>query len=102
MVSAACRLRPGLERHQTLRQAVQRSYDPLLDAERSLLERWSVFSGGFDLQSACAVAGLDAADNYIVLDQLDTLDAQVASCRRLVNPAARFLMLEKIRQFARA
>src|SRR6185369_9541779 len=48
--------RRGLDRHQTLRQAVQWSYDLLDDAEKALLARCSVFSGGFDLQSACAVA----------------------------------------------
>ena len=51
--------RRGLERHQTLRHAVAWSYDLLDDAEKALLERCSVFAGGFDLQSACAVAGFD-------------------------------------------
>ena len=51
--------RRGLARHQTLRHAVAWSYDLLDDAEKSLLERCSVFAGGFDLQSACAVAGFD-------------------------------------------
>ena len=49
--------RRGLERHQTLRHAVAWSYDLLDEAEKSLLERCSVFAGGFDLESACAVAG---------------------------------------------
>ena len=41
--------RRGLERHQTLRHAVAWSYDLLDDAEKALLERCSVFAGGFDL-----------------------------------------------------
>ena len=49
------------------------SYDLLDDAEKSLLARCSVFSGGFDLQSACAVAGSDDGDEYTVLDLLGTL-----------------------------
>jgi class 3 adenylate cyclase len=48
--------RRALERHQTLRHAVAWSYDHLEDGEKTLLERCSVFAGGFDLQSACAVA----------------------------------------------
>ena len=44
--------RRGLERHQTLRHAVQWSYDLLDDAEKSLLNRCSVFAGGFDLAGA--------------------------------------------------
>ena len=51
--------RRGLERHQTLRHAVAWSYDLLDDAEKTVLERCSVFAGGFDLESACAVAGSD-------------------------------------------
>ena len=41
--------RRGLERHHTLRHAVAWSYDLLDDAEKTLLERCSVFAGGFDL-----------------------------------------------------
>jgi predicted ATPase len=32
-----------------------------------------VFAGGFDLQSACAIAGSDDVDDYAVLDLLDAL-----------------------------
>jgi predicted ATPase len=62
--------RRGLERHQTLRQAVAWSYDLLDDTEKSVMARCSVFSGGFDLQSACAVAGTDDIDDYRTLDLL--------------------------------
>ena len=41
--------RRGLERHHTLRHAVAWSYDLLDDAEKALLDRCSVFAGGFDL-----------------------------------------------------
>ena len=63
--------RRGLERHQTLRHAVQWSYDLLDDAEKHLLTRCSVFAGGFDLAGACAVAGSD--DEFATLDLLDSL-----------------------------
>ena len=64
--------RRGLERHQTLRHAVAWSYDLLDDEEKALLERCSVFAGGFDLQSACAVGGF-TIDDFAVLDLLDAL-----------------------------
>ncbi len=54
--------RRGLARHQTLRHAVAWSYDLLDDAEKALLDRCSVFAGGFDLQSACAVAWVPMTD----------------------------------------
>src|SRR4029078_9185905 len=65
--------RRGLERHQTLRHAVAWSYDLLDEGEKALLARCSVFAGGFDLRSACAVAGSDDADEFAVLDVLDAL-----------------------------
>ena len=64
--------RRGLERHHTLRHAVQWSYDLLDDAEKTLLSRCSVFAGGFDLKAACAVVGSD--DEFTTLDLLDAGD----------------------------
>ena len=92
--------RRGLERHQTLRQAVQWSYDLLDDAEKSLLARVSVFSGGFDLASACAVAGSDDLDEYAVLDLLEALVRKSLIIAERSSGRTRFSMLETIRQFA--
>ena len=92
--------RRGLERHQTLRHAVAWSYDLLDDAEKTLLERCSVFAGGFDLQSACAVAGFDDADDYAVLDLLDALVRKSLLVADRSSGRTRFSMLETIRQFA--
>src|SRR6202022_271258 len=58
--------RRGLERHHTLRHAVAWSYDLLADTEKTVLERCSVFAGGFDLQSAYAIAGSDDRDAYAI------------------------------------
>jgi predicted ATPase len=92
--------RRGVERHQTLRQAVAWSYDLLDDAEKVLLERCSVFSGGFDLESACAVAGFDDLDDYAVLDLLDALVRKSLLIADRSSGRTRFSMLETIRQFA--
>jgi predicted ATPase/DNA-binding SARP family transcriptional activator len=48
---------PALPRHQTLRAAMDWSYDLLSEPERALLRRLSVFSGGFSLEAAEAVCG---------------------------------------------
>jgi predicted ATPase len=68
--------RRGVERHQTLRHAVAWSYGLLDDAEKTVLERCSVFAGGFDLQSACAVSEPDDVDDYAVLDFLDAVPSK--------------------------
>jgi predicted ATPase/class 3 adenylate cyclase len=90
--------RRGLERHHTLRHAVAWSYDLLADAEKSLLDRCSVFAGGFDLESACAVAGSD--DDFATLDLLDALVRKSLLVADRSAGRTRFSMLETIRQFA--
>jgi predicted ATPase len=90
--------RRGLERHQTLRHAVQWSYD-LLDApEKDLLARCSVFAGGFDLAAACAVSASD--DELGTLDLLDALVRKSLLVADRTSGKTRFSMLETIRQFA--
>jgi predicted ATPase len=90
--------RRGLERHQTLRHAVQWSYEHLGDAERALLVRCSVFAGGFNLESACAVMGSD--DDFATLDLLDALVRKSLLVADRSAGRTRFAMLETIRQFA--
>jgi predicted ATPase/class 3 adenylate cyclase len=92
--------RRGPCRHHTLHQAVAWSYDHLDDAEKALLERCSVFAGGFDLQSVCAVAGFDDADDLAILDLLDALVRKSLLVADRSTARTRFSMLETIRQFA--
>jgi predicted ATPase/DNA-binding SARP family transcriptional activator len=47
-------------RHQTMRTAIDWGFDLLDGGQRELLARLSVFAGGFDLDAASAVGGLDA------------------------------------------
>jgi predicted ATPase len=90
--------RRGLSRHQTLRHAVAWSYDHLDEGEKALLERCSVFAGGFDLESACAVMG--SADDFATLDLLDALVRKSLLVADRSSGRTRFSMLETIRQFA--
>jgi predicted ATPase len=90
--------RRGLERHHTLRHAVAWSYDHLDDMEKALLERCSVFAGGFDLQGACAVTSSD--DDLATLDLLDALVRKSLLVADSSSGRTRFSMLETIRQFA--
>ncbi len=90
--------RRGLSRHHTLRHAVAWSYDHLDDAEKPVLDRCSVFAGGFDLQSACAVTGSD--DDFAVLDLLDALVRKSLLVADRSAGRTRYSMLETIRQFA--
>jgi predicted ATPase len=90
--------RRGLERHQTLRHAVQWSYELLDDDERSLFDGCSVFAGGFDLAAAHEIAGAD--DDFATLDLLDALVRKSLLTADRSSGRTRFSMLETIRGFA--
>ncbi len=89
--------RRGLGRHHTLRHAVQWSYDLLGDAEKALLNRCSVFAGGFDLAGACEVDGSD--DEFATLDLLDALVRKSLLVADRSSGRTRYSMLETIREF---
>ena len=65
--------RVALERQQTLRALVSWSYDLLQEREQMLLDRLSVFAGGFDLPAAEAVCGADPLEPDYLIDLLSSL-----------------------------
>ena len=92
--------RRGLERHQTLRHAVGWSYDLLDDDERTVLNRCSVFSGGFDLAAAAHLCRDAGFDEYRVVDLVDSLVRKSLVTTEQAGGRARYGMLETVRQFA--
>ncbi len=87
-------------RHQTLQATLDWSYRLLDSAEKVLLNRLSVFAGGFTLEAVEAVAADAPSANT-----LDLLTALVDKSLALVEhstPAARYRLLETVRQYARA
>ena len=89
------------ERQQTLRSAIDWSYNLLDEGERMLFRRLAVFAGGCTLESAEAVCN---ADSDLPFDMLDSLAALVdKSLLRQIEDSqgeTRFVMLETIREFA--
>jgi len=90
--------RRGLERHQTLRQAVQWSYDLLAEEERIILGCCSAFAAGFELSAISAVS--DYGDDFAVLDLIDSLVRKSLVTADQTNGVTRYGLLETIRQFA--
>ena len=90
--------RRGLERHQTLRHAVDWSYDLLGADERAVLQRCSVFAGGFALAAAAHLN--DNLDEYTVLDVLDSLVRKSLVTTDPGGAHVRYGLLETIRQYA--
>jgi len=93
--------RTALERHQTLQAAVDWSYDLLDDRERRLFERLSVFSGGFTLDAAGAVAADADLDEVAVLDGLGSLVAKSMVIADGSGASVRYRLLETLRQYSR-
>ncbi|MGC2170138.1 MAG: protein kinase [Candidatus Sulfotelmatobacter sp.] len=88
-------------RQQTLRAAIDWSYDLLTAAEQKLFRRLSVFVGGCTLESAEAVCN---PKGDLDLDLLDGMASLVdKSLVQEVEPSqgeSRFMMLETIREYA--
>jgi predicted ATPase/class 3 adenylate cyclase len=92
--------RVALARQQTLHALVAWSYDLLDESEKVLLDRLSVFVGGFDLAAAEAVCGAAplAADD--VLDLVTSLVEKSLVMVEQSEQGSRYGMLETIRAFA--
>ena len=91
--------RAALPRHQTLRAAIDWSYD-LLDArEQLLLIRLSVFGGGFTLEAAEDVCGGDGLARTDVLDLVADLVEKSLVQMSDADDTARYRLLETVRQY---
>ena len=91
--------RTALPRQQTLRGAMDWSFDLLAEAERVLLRRLSVFAGGWSLEAAeavCSGNGVDASGILDLLTQLVDKSLVVVETR---GGEARYRLLETVRQY---
>jgi predicted ATPase len=89
------------ERQQTLRAAMDWSYDLLSAAEQRLFRRISVFAGGCTLEGVEAVCDAKGDLDQDLLDGMSSLVDK--SLLQQVEPAtgeSRFVMLETIREYA--
>ncbi len=92
--------RTARPRHQTLRALIDWSYELLSPEERIVLERLSVFAGGWTLDAAEAVAcGGEVAD-WQVLDLLAALIGKSLVQADVVHGSTRYRLLETIRHYA--
>ncbi len=88
-------------RQQTLRAAIDWSYDLLTAAEQKLFRRLSVFVGGCTLEGAEAVCDTKGDLDLDLLDGMASLvDKSLAQEVEPVKGDSRFVMLETIREYA--
>jgi predicted ATPase/class 3 adenylate cyclase len=91
--------RRAVQRHQTLRAAIDWSYELLTEAERRLLARLAVFAGGGTHDAAevvCAGAPIEARRMFDLLTSLVARSLVVADRDR---PETRYRLLETIREY---
>jgi predicted ATPase len=91
--------RRAVERHQTLRAAIDWSFELCSDAERRLLMRMSVFSGGATrdaIEAVCGVEPIAAEQTFALLSSLVAKSLVIAQRDR---PRTRYRLLETIREY---
>ncbi len=91
--------RTALPRHRTLRAVVDWSWELLSDAERMVLRRLAVFSGGASLEAAERVCAGDAAGRDQVLELLTSL-AEKSLLLAEGDSAPRYKLTGTIREYA--
>ncbi|MER7431564.1 BTAD domain-containing putative transcriptional regulator [Nonomuraea rubra] len=91
--------RTALARHKTLRAVVDWSWDLLSEAERGVLRRLSVFSGGASLEAAERVCGGETFEGEQVLDVLTAL-IEKSLLVADGDDTPRYRMLGTIREYA--
>ncbi|HUO35127.1 MAG TPA: protein kinase [Candidatus Acidoferrum sp.] len=90
------------QRQQTLRAAIDWSYDLLTPAEQTLFRRLSVFVGGCTLEGAEAVCDTKGDLGIDLLDGICSMvDKSLIQQLEQPNGEFRFVMLETIREYAR-
>jgi predicted ATPase/DNA-binding CsgD family transcriptional regulator len=92
--------RTALPRHQALRALIDWSYDLLNPGERILLDRLSVFAGGWTLAAAEAVTSRDDAGEWLVLDGLAALVDKSLVQADETQGSTRYRLLETVRHYA--
>ncbi|HEY3902972.1 MAG TPA: LuxR C-terminal-related transcriptional regulator [Streptosporangiaceae bacterium] len=92
--------RTALPRHQTLRALIDWSYDLLDFRERELLDRLSVFAGGWTIAAAAAIASAGSTEEWPVLDCLSALVDKSLVQADESDGLTRYRLLETVRHYA--
>jgi predicted ATPase/class 3 adenylate cyclase len=87
-------------RQQTMHALIDWSYNLLSPPEQRLFRGLSVFAGGFTLEAATGVSGVDVRDEEAVLDLLTSLLDKSLLAADVTRTHQRYRLLESIREYA--
>jgi predicted ATPase/DNA-binding SARP family transcriptional activator len=90
-----------IPRHQTLRAAIDWSYDSLSAQEQELFCRLSVFAGGFTIEAAEAICSDETLARRQILDQITKLVDKSMLMADVTEREARYRLLETMCEYAR-
>jgi predicted ATPase/DNA-binding CsgD family transcriptional regulator len=93
--------RTAVPRHQTLRAAIEWSYNLLSVPERVLLHRLAVFSGGFTLEAVEGICGGNGTEASQIVDLFMSLADKSLIVEDYRGGETRRRLLETVRQYAR-
>ncbi len=92
--------RTVLERHHTLRGAIDWSYALLDPVEQLVFARLAVFAGGFTLDAAEAIAAGGEVESHDVLSHLASLVAKSMIVTDVTDAGTRYRLLDTLRVYA--
>jgi predicted ATPase len=93
--------RTAASRQQTLRGTLDWSYELLLEPERKVFRRLSVFAGGWTLEASEAVVSGEGIEHSEVLDLLSGLvEKSLVMAEPTPEGGVRYKKLEPVRQYA--
>jgi predicted ATPase len=92
--------RTALPRHQTLRALIDWSYNLLGERERTVLNRASVFAGGWTIEAASEVCADDTIESWEILDVISSLVDKSLVVAELGGTSERYRMLDSTWRYA--
>ena len=90
----------ALPRQKTLRALIDWSYDMLNPSEQILLQRLSIFMGGWTLETSEEICSDETIDQYEILDLMESLLNKSLIYFNEANGKGRFGILESIKYYA--
>ena len=90
----------ALPRQKTLKALIDWSYDLLIPNEQLLLQRLSLFMGGWTLEAAEEICSDDTIDQFDILDLMDSLLNKSLIFFNEINGDGRYGILESIKYYA--
>ncbi len=91
--------RTALPRQQTMRAAIDWSYELLSETEQTVFRRLSIFQGGWTLEAASTVCSDDLLDEFAIFDTLSLLVNKSLVVVEFSGETQRYRLLESLRQY---